>query len=444
MRNCIYVFKWITIIIFVFFITCSFAQGNDVVLSNVGSSRATAYTFSNKIIETSDKIYTLTVDFINKKYSLVLRETGKKSSLNTNEYILDQSLKDNHGGGAMVIDSRGYIHIVYGPHNGPFSYIKSSLPFSGAKFSEIQKFGSKLTYPSLTIDNNDNLYLVGRQSASNDKWKILFFVKKRNLAWSNGTELLLPNYEPWGNKVKTKQNQIFNPYINTSSSIIIDNEGIMHFCFRMFQYVPKNVKSSFLDKRHAVSYMVGYAYSSDYGKSWYANNRKLQLPISPNRAEKIIGGNKPENADGFYDITNITLDNKNNPIIGISSIENEKTRFWFAKRENSIWKIASVNLKDKYIFSPAVISYYQGSITLASVSIKKTLYHRDRTWGYKDNHLEIMKVIWNNGNLSIQSIFSGTNATWFPSISIGTKYAPVVMYMEGHAASENNKIHLYK
>ena len=418
------------------------AQDKQQLITTAGSSRATAYSFSNKIIEANDKIYMLTLDNIRNKYMLILREYSKAQNKVINETIVDSSVKDNHGGGAMVIDNGGYLHIVYGPHVGPFIYRKSNKPFSTTSLSNPIKFGKDLTYPSLIIDKNDNLYLFARSSPSNRNWGIVFFKKNKNSGWGTPQNLVEADYSPWGSKSKIKSNLQFSPYINTSTTAYIDPNGTLHCAFRMYRYLPKNVKNTFADARNGVSYFVGYIYSKDGGATWNAYNKKLSLPIAPPQAERIVGVGKAEDANGLFEISNIVVDNQNNPVLGVSSIENSKTRFYIAHRNSSTWKVNEINLTNKYLFSPASISYYNNELILATSSIDKSKYHPARIWGHKDNHLSIMGI--NLKTMSLKSKFIGSNSTWFPSISTNSRFSPNIIYMKGHSSSEQNNVYLYQ
>jgi hypothetical protein len=418
------------------------AQDRQQLITTAGSSRATAYSFSNKIIETNDKIYTLTLDNIKNKYTLILREYSKTQNKVISETIVDSSVKDNHGGGAMVIDNSGYLHIVYGPHVGPFLYRKSNKPFSSNSLSEPIKFGQNLTYPTLVIDKNDNLYLFARSSPANKNWGIVFFKKTKNGSWGDYQNLVEADYSPWGNKLKIKSNLLFSPYINTSTTVYIDPNGTLHCAFRMYRYLPKNVKNAFADARNGVSYFVGYIYSKDGGETWNAYNNKLSLPIAPPQAERIVGVGRAEDANGLFEISNIVVDNQNNPILGISSVEKSRTRFYIAYRNSSRWNVSEISLANKYLFSPASISYYNNELILATSSIDKNKYHPARIWGHKDNHLSIMAV--NPKTMALKSKFMGSDATWFPSISTNSQFSPYIIYMEGHSSSEQNNVYLYQ
>nr|WP_315401948.1 BNR-4 repeat-containing protein [uncultured Sphingobacterium sp.] len=418
------------------------AQNKQQLISMQGSSRATAYSFSNKIIETSDKVYTLTLDNIKNKYTLMVREYSKVQNKVISETIVDSSIKDNHGGGSIAIDSDGYLHIVYGPHVGPFLYRKSTKPYSINELSKPIKFGQNLTYPTLVIDKNDNLYLFGRYSPSDENWGIAFFKKSKNGDWSSYQKLVEPDYNPWGKKSKIKSNLLFSPYINTSTSVFIDANGSIHCAFRMYRYLPKNVKNTFADARNGVSYVVGYIYSNDKGNTWNAYNKKLVLPITPAQAERIVGVGRAEDANGLFEISNIVVDNKNNPIIGISSVEKSKTVFYIANRNNSTWKVNEITLPNRFLFSPSSIAYYNNELILAASSIERKKYHPARIWGHKDNNLAIMGI--NLKTMSVKLKLSGTSSTWFPSISTNAKFSPYIMYMQGHSSSEKNNVYLYK
>src|SRR5690606_22274845 len=91
----------------VFSSTGVYGQYTTMEISSHGSSRATAYSGSNKILVKGGFIYVLTLDYLSGKYLLVIRQIDIKTAKVIAETIVDDNIRDNHGGGAMVMDSEG-------------------------------------------------------------------------------------------------------------------------------------------------------------------------------------------------------------------------------------------------------------------------------------------------------------------------------------------------
>lgn len=69
---------------------------------------------------------------------------------------------DNHGGPALTMDSRGFLHLIYYPHHHPFRYRKSKCPNEASEWEEETQFGEELTYPTLVCGPGNTLYLTAR------------------------------------------------------------------------------------------------------------------------------------------------------------------------------------------------------------------------------------------------------------------------------------------
>lgn len=56
---------------------------------------------------------------------------------------------DSHGSPALLVDAAGYLHIVYGSHDSPQKYIKSSAPYSVSGWNVQPDIAPQATYPRL-------------------------------------------------------------------------------------------------------------------------------------------------------------------------------------------------------------------------------------------------------------------------------------------------------
>ncbi len=83
---------------------------------------------------------------------------------------------DNHGGPALTVDSRGFLHIIYFPHHHPFRHRRSVRPNDASEWQEEERVGTKCTYPTLMCGKDDTLYLTCRESATNP-WVVNLYTK---------------------------------------------------------------------------------------------------------------------------------------------------------------------------------------------------------------------------------------------------------------------------
>ncbi|WP_215224739.1 BNR-4 repeat-containing protein [Echinicola shivajiensis] len=411
---------------------------DPVVISTIGSSRATAYTDSNKIVETETSLFVLSLDYIDRKFSLLIREFDKGKKKIVTEHVLDNNVKDNHGGGAIVIDSNGTLHVVYGPHHGPFRYVKSKNPFDILSWDDFVEIGSRMTYPSLSVDKENNLYLLGRQSNPNGIWSINLFTKTVGGGWSKGIKLIEPNY------FSNKSNLNRSSYIRTYKSLIIDSEGAIHVVFKMYEYLPKGMKNAFSDRKNGVSYMLGYMYSEDKGNTWKSEKENVEIPVSPDNVELIDGKDNPEIADSYLNISNLAIDSLGRPWVTYSKEYKDSTDFFVAYRNNFTWVKHEINVPNGYVFGSSGVSIIKDKAYILSNFISKERYHRDRLWGHRENR--IISLSLDLKNLTVNKIFIEEEPSWLPSMIQGfnTTTHPWCIYTSGLSGDSLTKVKLHK
>ena len=96
---------------------------------------------------------------------------------------------DNHGGPALALDSKGYLHIVYYPHHHPFRYRRSKRPNDASEWGPEEQFGTKCTYPTLLCGPDNSLYLTCRESDVNP-WAVNLYKKAPDRSWAEVGPLL--------------------------------------------------------------------------------------------------------------------------------------------------------------------------------------------------------------------------------------------------------------
>ncbi|MBU2995975.1 BNR repeat-containing protein [Cellulophaga baltica] len=423
-------------------------------ISKQGSSRATAYIDSNKIIETKDKIFvTYLIHNTNKEY-IALKEYDKNTKKWSTEIVLD-SVSDNHGGGSIVIDSKGYLHIAYGPHVGPFNYRKSKYPNNCKIWEEKILIGSNMTYPSLAINKNDDLYLLGRNTVSRGAWSLMLFSKNVNeLKWTKGKILLKSNFEKLPSFGKLKDNPknltVKNGYTRWNKSIIIGDDDIIHISFKNYEFHPRNKKYKFTDNRNGGSYFVGYMYSKDNGKSWLNNGKKLSLPSYSADIELVSGNSNPEFSMANYGISNIAFNN-GKPYFVYSKELNRSSKLFLTFKKKGKWFHKEIKLDKNstdYLYSPSAISFFKKKLYIVATAMPKDLYLKNELWGKKQQHtsLKILKLdssydlleTYSTKDLNIKS------PSWLPNISRYDNNGPKLLFTQGLSNSKNTEVYFMK
>ncbi|MDP7050839.1 MAG: hypothetical protein QF600_02855, partial [Verrucomicrobiota bacterium] len=83
-------------------------------LSKQGCGRASGYAEANKIITAKGKTHVAWIDSPPEGFRVRVATLNQKTGKWSPTYTVGQA-KDNHGGPALTMDSKGYLHIAYFP-----------------------------------------------------------------------------------------------------------------------------------------------------------------------------------------------------------------------------------------------------------------------------------------------------------------------------------------
>ena len=133
-----------------------------VVLSHEGSGRATGYAEAPKIITAAGRTHVAWLDADAEKFRVRVRTLAHDTGQWSPAYDIGAA-HDNHGGPALTIDRRGYLHLVYFPHHRPFRYRRSLRPHDASAWGPEIQFGESLSYPVLLVAPDDTLILTARR-----------------------------------------------------------------------------------------------------------------------------------------------------------------------------------------------------------------------------------------------------------------------------------------
>jgi len=235
------------------------AEGRDDVtvqfskaLSLNGSTRATAYAMSNKIITAKGKVFVTWLDRI-ADVQMATYDVAKKQW--TPPVLVGRGV-DNHGGPAITMDSSGHLYVAYGPHHGPFQFRRSMRPYDASAWGPVQRFGLKATYPSLVCDGADTLHCTYRGGPKS--WLLMYQQKPKGGRWSRPRVLV----DPGGSYTYT---QYGNP-------LAVAKDGTLHLAFHVY-----TEKKQLSGRGRA----LGYLRSRDGGATWEtAAGEKVTLPAT--------------------------------------------------------------------------------------------------------------------------------------------------------------------
>ena len=219
-------------------------------LSTRGSTRGTAYAMSNKIITANGKIFVAWLDHVAdiriQTYDTAAKEWGGA--------VLLGKGKDNHSGPAVTMDSEGYLHAVFGPHQGPFQFRRSARPYDAIQWTPVERFGVNATYPSLICGPDDTLHCTYRGGPM--PRRLMYQRRPKGGEWSQPREIVNPG-------VKGGYTQYGNP-------LAISADNTLHLAFHIYDHHPAGGKS------------LGYLRSRDGGDTWEtADGREVEAPVNP-------------------------------------------------------------------------------------------------------------------------------------------------------------------
>lgn len=416
--------------------TCQGSLADEsFLLSTSGSGRASGYCQSNKIITAAGKTHVAWQDVSQRGFEIKIRTFDHEAHQWSPSYTIGEAF-DNHGGPAMVIDSKGYLHVVYYPHSHPMRYRKSVRPHDASEWSEEIQFGERLTYPTLVIGPDDTLYMTARCRGEDKKtkWTLQFFSKPDGGDWSAPTPLIEPSealyaqYQvalAWGPDHKT-----------------------LHLSTRLYGDMPR------------WGYLVGYMKSTDFGKTWQRfDGTPIPLPANKETLDPVEVTSREqranyESASSLY-CGAIAVDAQNTPHILYNTLPPDAARVrqtWIGTpNKNGGWKKTLLN--DKIDVLPEGWGLAMGAgLVISEGQMTAVLLMADDSnettlWGAPSS-----QVVWarstDSGQTFESEIISRQNTpgpNWLPNIEKPTGFNqvaadPNVNYLSGERGVNNHAI----
>jgi len=241
-------------------------------LSTRGSTRGTAYAAANKIVTVGQKTHAAWLD----SGSVTMIQTYDAATGAWGDPVEVGRGRDNHGGPALCADGDGHLHIVFGPHHGPFQYRRSLRPNDASEWTPVEETGDRATYPSLVCDADGTLHLAYRGGAQ--PWKLMYQKKPRAGAWTAPVALVRSpapsGYTQWGNPIQ------------------VDRNGRLHLAFHFYDVAI-----------HKAGFAAGYLYSDDHGDTWRATSGKaVALPATIDTCEPFLNSDAINIRIGTIDV----------------------------------------------------------------------------------------------------------------------------------------------
>ncbi len=381
-------------------------------LSTTGSTRGTAYTMSNKILTRDGKTHVVWLDQICKTcVQTYHHKTGRWG-----KPVFVGEGDDNHAGAAFAMDSKGYLHLVYGPHHNPIQHAVSRRPNIATTWVAQPRFGgSAATYPSLVCDGEDRLHACYRGAFEDELPRSLMYQRR-------------PKSGDWIDPVKLVDPEGPAAYTQFENALYLDHDGTLYLAYHI-------VRATQADPRDTRGRGFGVMRSRDEGASWETvGGEALTLPTTPSSACVI-------EFDEGLDVRmgNLVCDSRGNPYFTLNRKEGEVHETFLYRWRDDAWEPVSLLAEAEKLCGPCMMS----DVCSLSVSERNVLYAAaavcKRGGGWADPTNEI--VLFTSRDLG--DTFSGYRispedpavSSWLPGLEWGTGHnkveVPHLIYTHG-------------
>ena len=240
----------------------------QVVISEQGSGRATAYVESPKIITRGERTHVAWLDSTPEGFRVRVR-TLDRSTGQWGETVTVGEAEDNHGGPALTIDEAGYLHILYYSHHHPFRYRRSLRPNDASEWTAYEEFGHNLTYPALVCAADGTLIMTARRSYDEQPWELEVWIKSPAGEWQRQ-----------GSAVRSRRTN----YAQFAASLAWSpDHQTLHLGARILE-----LPNGGLSEMHAG---VVHLTSTDHGKTWSdTDGNALASPATIDTAKPLAVG----------------------------------------------------------------------------------------------------------------------------------------------------------
>ncbi len=373
-------------------------------LTSHGSTRATAYSMSNKIITADEKKYVTWLDSV----SNIMIQSLDLATNQWGEAVMLGKGVDNHSGAALTMDSDGYIYALFGPHHGPFQFVRSALPRDISSWEQQPEFGQFATYPGLICDSQDVLHLTYRGGPM--PRRLIYQQKKPGEPWSAPKALVYAD--------------VGDTYTQFGNPIAVSPSGVLHVGFHIYDLFPP-----------AGNY-VGYLQSADGGTTWTtAKGDTVDLPATPDTDCFIEQGE-----DLNMRVGNLVLDSRGRPWLPVIHLEAGGRTNILYYLDNHQWHAIDLLPHLNQTMPGKVILY--ATLTFDAkdrLYVAATVQDSSNTdfWGVPGQEVVLLFSVDQGESFDVYRI-SGSDSTapsWLPSIERPFSHQPIgvpaLMYTRG-------------
>ena len=283
-------------------------------LSTAASTRATAYSMSNKIISAGGaggKVFVAWLDHV----SEIMIRTLERASGEWTEAVHLGTGADNHSGPAITMDADGHLYAAFGPHFGPFQLVRSKRPRDASEWDRLPEFGVNGTYPSLVFAADGTLHCAYRGGEGQTPARLVYQRMDGLGEWTAPREVVtsgLERIEGEGWAVN---------YTQYGNSLAAGADGRLHLGFHIYDSRPPGGKA------------VGYLCSDDGGETWLtADGARVELPAGPG-SECLL----EEGPELDMRIGNVALGPEGRPWITVPHLEAQPFTVALWRHDGKAW-----------------------------------------------------------------------------------------------------------
>jgi hypothetical protein len=393
-------------------------------LSDKGSTRGSAYTFSNKSITLDGKTHVVWLDAV----AEVMGRSYNHADGTWSETFHIGMGQDNHTTPAITADQEGHIRIAYGPHargwnDGRFKYARSLRPNDISEWeipgSTIANFGYSGTYACLTHMPQGQDMIVYR--GGDYPFSTMFQHTRPEGGWSPACALFSQAIEP--------------QYTHYGSITAMSADGTLYVGSHFYN-VGKNQNPVSGDRSCMRSYGAAIIKSADLGQTWTTvAGEPVTVPALYSETNAI----PPLHAN--VRIMGLALDDSQRPVALVGSPRLDIPELLLVQWDGSAWQTTDLagTLPEGWVSTGGGMTVdIKGRVHAALMAVDQQACgdsEPDRAWGHPST--EIFHLIRAGEEVTCSQI-SPTDpdtASWLPNISRQQLFAPVecptILYTHG-------------
>lgn len=398
-------------------------------LSSNGCGRATGYAEANKIVSRDDKTHVAWLDSVSEGFRVRIRTLDRPSGQWSPTYTLGEAF-DNHGGPALTVDSRGFLHAVYYPHHHPFRYRRSKRPNDASEWEEEIRFGERCTYPTLVCGPDDTLYLTCRRSFSREPWQVELWRKPPDSDWGGPIPIVRSRYPGYSH---FQESLAWGP-----------DHRLLHLACRFHENTDKNA--------YGRLQTVGYMASDDFGRSWRrSEGARIDTPVTAETIEVLASGGV--DAGSGLRAGAIAVDAQGSPHVIYSISEGGRSETIIAALDGEArWHRRKLSpylaepWQDWQLAMTGGITFTPGGDAVVVATIQSAKSGED-TWGHRTNEVVQLTSSDHGETFSFRLVSQPDQATshWLPNIEKPTGHnvvpdQPGIIYTAGPPGEKNTDI----